>query len=246
MTPPSWIPLLSAKLAKPGRRTVSFRSLPAGFHMKYTSRPNGFTMIELMTVLALLMCLSTFTVISLRGTGGAAALTVGGNRIVGLVSQARQNSMTRNVMTALVLVTGQASPSQGDYRAAALLEYNAAEASPAWKQISQWEILPAGVVIDADSTFLSGNTNVSPAQAPLPTTLPAKFRGAAIANYAARVFLPNGGLYNPATSSKIQLVEGAVNGNSVTLTHCVTGGSAADFYNIAIVGITGRSKIERP
>ena len=202
--------------------------------------------------MALLLFLSTFTVFSLRGTGGAAAVAVGGNRLVGLANQARQNSMTKNVLTALVLVTNQATPSEGDYRAAALLEYDAADASPSWKQISRWEILPTGVVIDPDtanSTFLSGNnnnSNNSPATAPLPTKLPGKFRGADIASYAARVFLPNGGLYNPSTSATIQLVEGFVNGGNVKLTHCASGGSAADYYNIAIVGVTGRSKIERP
>lgn len=206
----------------------------------------AFTLIELMAAITLLLFLSTFTVFSLRGTGGAAALAVGGNRLVGLANQARQNSMTKNVLTALVLVTGQATPSQGDYRAAALLEFDAADASPSWKQISRWEILPTGVVIDNDSsTFLSGSNN-TPATAPLPPKLPGKFRGTDIANYAARVFLPNGGLYNPSTSATIQLVEGFVNGGSVKLTHCASGGSAADYYNIAIVGVTGRSKIERP
>ena len=209
----------------------------------------AFTLIELTAAIALMLFLSTFAVFSLRGTGGAAALAVGGNRLVGLANQARQNSMTKNVLTALVLVTGQTTPSQGDYRAAALLEYDAAEAKPVWKQISRWETLPTGVVIDNDpsgSTFLSSNINISPATAPLPAKLPGKFRGSDIANYAARVFLPNGGLYNPSTSATIQLVEGFVNGGSVKLTHCSSGGSAADYYNIAIVGVTGRSKIERP
>jgi hypothetical protein len=141
-------------------------------------------------------------------------------------------------MTALVMTDQGAT---GDYRAVALLEYNAEDAAPQWKLITKWENLPAGVLVDAASSFLSTAGGALPFVAPV-----LNYRGNPVSNYASRVFLPKGGLSTPADPAQIKLVEGIVQGGSVTYTRPAPGGGAANFYTIAIVGATGRTKIVRP
>jgi len=258
MTSPNWhfprpvnsVSPLALATAIFKRGATACRSLGgATAQADFKKTTGAFTLVELLVVMALISILSTLTMMSLSSMGKSSALSVAGNRLSTLVNQARQNSMSKNVMTALVLVTGHAgSPAANpDYRALALLEYNAADSNPAWKQVSQWENLPTGIVVDTsttDCTFLSNSGTSLPYLTA--GVLPSPYQGASIGTYASRVFMPSGGLYQSGTSSKIQLVEGLVQGSSVIHTHPGVGGIAANYYRIAIIGATGRTKIERP
>jgi hypothetical protein len=96
----------------------------------------------------------------------------------------------------------------------------------------------------SDSTFLSNVVNPLPFASDL--MLPVKYQGASVSSYACRVFLPAGGLTNPAYPARIQLVEGLLKGSKAVYTHPGTGGGAANWYGITIVGATGRGIVERP
>jgi prepilin-type N-terminal cleavage/methylation domain-containing protein len=201
----------------------------------------GFSLIELLTVMALIGFLSALIAPVVSSIGKASSLVTTGNKLAVLVDQARQNSMARNVMTALV-ITDQGTT--GDYRAATLLEYNAEDTAPQWKQITKWENFPVGVLVD---TLAEGSSFLSTAGGALPFVPPVlKYRGNPVTNYASRVFLPNGGLSTPTGPAQIKLVEGIVQDGSVTYTRPASAGKAANFYTIAIVGATGRTKIARP
>jgi hypothetical protein len=184
----------------------------------------------------------TSLVAPMFNTGGK--LTSSGNQIATLVEQARPHAMSKNVLTALILNTD--ADTAGAYRAFVLLEYNAEDEVPQWKQLSQWQNLPTGVVVDTAtaSSFLSDSPD------PLPFTtsspLPVNYQGVAVDGYAARVFLPSGALSNPGIPAKIQLVEGDRQGSGTSYTRPTASGGAANWYRIAIIGSTGRGKIERP
>lgn len=202
----------------------------------------GFTLLELLAVMALMGLLM---VLAAPVLNPGSKLAGSGNRIVALVDRARQHSASNNVMTALVLITD--ANTGGDYRAFTLLEYNAENSALGWKQVAPWENLPPGVMVDTD---VSGSTFLSNTVHPLPFThdsmLPAKYQGASISSYACRVFLPAGGLTNPASPARIQLVEGQLKGANVVYTRPGAGGGSANWYAVAIVGATGRGIVERP
>lgn len=208
--------------------------------MNETSR-RGFSLVELLVVMGI-MVLLTSLLAPMFNTGGK--LAGSGNQIAFFVDQARQHSMSKNVMTALVLNTDDNTG--GGHRAFTLLEYNAEDAAPEWKQVSQWLNLPTGVVVDASgsATFLDNTVNPLPFAAN--STLPVKYQGAQVGSYAARVFLPSGALSNPDFPAQIQLVEGLRQGSATVYTRPAAGGGAANWYRISIIGATGRGKIERP
>lgn len=191
----------------------------------------GFSLIELLTVVALIGLLSALIAPAVSSIGKATSLVTAGNKLAAIVDQARQNSMAKNVMTALVM-TDQGA---GNW-AVVLMEYNAEGTAPQWKTITKWENLPAGVLVHAaDSSFITTSAGALPFVAPA-----LNYRGKPVSSYASRIFLPNGGLSTPADSAQIKLVEGVVQGGGVTYTR------PANFYTIAIVGATGRTKIVRP
>lgn len=216
--------------------------------LKKQFKQQGFTLVELLVVMALIVLMASLAVPALNSVTKANSLTNGGNLVASLVEQARQHSMSANVMTALVLITGS-NNGEGDYRAFTLLDYNAEDATPQWKQVAKWEYLPTGVVVDKNSpdcTFLSNSANPLPFTSSSDPVPPVNYHGQSVANYAARVFLPNGGLSNPISAAKIQLVEGVVQGGALVYTHPGSSGTAANYYRVAIIGATGRGKIERP
>jgi hypothetical protein len=109
-------------------------------------------------------------------------LTESGNRLADMASLARQSALSRNVITALVLVSGSGDASV-DGRAAALLEM---APDRTWKQASGWVFLADGVKA-TDAT--TGGT--LPAGAGLPAL---KVRGKPVDVSQCRsfVFYPDG------------------------------------------------------
>ncbi|MFA7342977.1 MAG: prepilin-type N-terminal cleavage/methylation domain-containing protein [Terrimicrobiaceae bacterium] len=207
--------------------------------MNETSR-RGFSLVELLVVMGIMVILTSLLA-PMFNTGGK--LAGSGNQIAFLVDQARQHSMSKNVMTALVLNTDDNTG--GGHRAFTLLEYNAEDAAQEWRQVSQWLNLPTGIVVESEtnSSFIDNSPSSLPFAAD--STLPVKYQGAQVGNYAFRVFLPSGALSKPSSAAEIQLVEGSRQGSRTAYTRPGAGG-AANWYRISIIGATGRGKIERP
>ena len=188
--------------------------------------------------------MSILAIPAINSLGNARNLNSGGNQYAGLLNIGRSNSMSKNVMTAIVLITDQNS--DGAYRAATLLEYNLEDATPQWKQIGKWENLPTGIIVDKhapDSTFLDNKINPLPFSAG--DDLPIQYKGAKVHSYASRIFLPNGSLSNPDKPAQLQLVEGVLQDSNIIYTRQNGSGKAANFYRIAIIGATGRTIVER-
>ena len=109
----------------------------------FPTRRRAFSLIELIVVIAVLVSLLALVVPAVSGFGRSSALTRGGNLVTNLASLARQEAMTRNTMTALVLLRDQGS--DADYRAFTVATY---EPGLGWRQTTAWETLPTGVVVD--------------------------------------------------------------------------------------------------
>ncbi len=208
----------------------------------------AFTLVELLTVVALIGILMGFVVPALSGMGRGTALTTAGNTVNNLAGLARQHAMSRNTLTALVVLGNQGT--DADYRALTVLEYRR---GAGWSQVGGWETLPVGITVDSGDTqacsfllrspepfpFLSATNQSNPPI--LYQSVPLSY-GA----YAARIFTPGGGLQNPGDPAQIRIVEGSVEGGTIRYTHRNAEGKPANFFDIAIVGATGATKISRP
>jgi len=200
--------------------------------------------------MAVLVIVTGFLVPAVASLGRSTALVTGGNMVANLANQARQTAISKNTMTALVLLTAQGTPE--DYRAVMVLEYIAGGGG--WSPATGWQTLPDGIIVDfADPTnctfyeetpaafpFLTG----PPVQKNPPITYKKTQVGPSA--FSARIYLPTGGLQNPEKSAQIRIVEGFAQGTQLVRTHPDGTGKSANYYDIAIVGATGTTKISRP
>jgi len=196
----------------------------------------AFSLIELLTVIAMIALLTTLVAPSFTNLGRASLLTTSGNKVVNLINYAGQNSLSKNALTALVAL----APDSGRaYQVFALMEYTASNGE--WKQITGWEKINDGVVVD-QCTF-----SEYPSVKPEPDLPAIKYQGKTISTYKYIVFLPNRSLLQDA-SAQIRLTEGnfATGAQTPTYTRVKGDGTPANYYAVTVLGATGRPKIDRP
>lgn len=204
--------------------------------MNLLRRNRAFSLLELLTVITLIVLLTTLVAPSFTNLGRANLLTTSGNKVVNLINYGGQNSLSKNALTALVAI----APDSGKaYSVFALMEY--VPANGEWKQLSGWETLRDGVVVDQCS-FAS-----YPATKPEPDFPAIKYQGKTISDFKYIVFLPNRSLLQN-TSAQIRLAEGtfASGAETPTYTRSKGDGTPANYYAVTVLGATGRPKIDRP
>ncbi len=211
-----------------------------------SARRGAFTLVEMMIVIAMVALLLGVAIPGLSGVVQSMSLSQAGGKVTRLVEQARQRAMTENVMTALVLVTAAGVPEDG--RALTLLE---CPPGGPWRQISEWHLLPDGVVVDVAGDGVSSFMTHTPAAFPFhdeAAGVPVSFHHTTLGRgrYAARIFLPGGGLLNPNDPAVLQLVPGVMAGGRVSYARRGDDGRPVNYYRVVILGATGRTKVERP
>ena len=215
-----------------------------------SSRIRAVTLIELLSVMAVLVIVAGFLVPAVASLGRSTALVTGGNMVTNLANFARQSAVSKNTMTALVLLGGQGTPE--DYRSFIVLEYIAGGGG--WSPLSAWQTLPDGITVDfadaANCTFYEKSPAAFPLLAgpPVQKNPPVTYKTAQVgaSAFSARIYLPTGGLQSPEKPAQIRLVEGFAQGAQLVRTHPDGTGKSANYYDIAIVGATGTTKISRP
>ncbi len=208
----------------------------------------AFSLVELLAVVVVIGIIMGIVVPSLSGLGRGPALSAAGSTVNNMVSLARQHAMSRNTLTALVLLANQGTDS--DYRALAVLEY---KPRIGWTQVGGWETLPVGIAVDTDTAECSFLLN-SPNPFPFLTVNnqdnpPVQFQSNPVrraGGYAARIFTPSGGLQNATAPAQIRLVPGNIEGGAIHYTQRNDAGKPANYFDIAIIGATGATKISRP
>ncbi|MDE1171801.1 MAG: prepilin-type N-terminal cleavage/methylation domain-containing protein [Verrucomicrobium sp.] len=216
----------------------------------------AFTLLEILLVLALTALVAGMTLVSVQGAGGAQRLAVGGNLIVDLAQKARQESITRGTLTALVLVTGSGRP-EWDYRLWTILELQAsaaADGEPEWVPASPWRMLSEGVLVDPaqSGSFLLNPPSLAAALPPL------RYGGEAIAPGALSyvIFQPTGSLYLASAAEApappgLRLVLGRMlrdSGRDRLVYGDARPGAAgpANYYQITFNSYTGLPIVDRP
>lgn len=208
--------------------------------------PAGFTIVELLTVVAIMSILVSLGMVSLRGISGGSNLATSGSKLAGLLESARAESILKRQPVAVVMLL---SGSDGARRAFAALEYVPADApaTPSWKQVSRWETLPDGVIADTQppaagalASVFSTDTSVT-----VTPTLPAlKYRGTSFnpgSGYGYVIFMPDGSIYQASQSCALSLIPGFWNGSDVQ-----RAGTGNNYLQIVVNDATGRVKVVRP
>lgn len=204
----------------------------------------AFTLVEMLVVITLIVILTTVVVVSLHGTMQASSLTSAGNKVTQICEMARQRAMSANVLTAVVLVTNLGTKEDG--RAITMLEY---PMGGPWQQTLEWNILPDGIVMDQGGALANTFVSFTPGKFPFSTGngAPVGYSNHAAplpaGSYAARIFLPGGGLLNPNDPAQFQIVEGTMENGA---THYQEKNGPLNYYRISLLGNTGRTKVERP
>lgn len=210
----------------------------------------AFSLVELLTVIAILGITMGIVVPAFSGMGRGTALVTAGNTVNNLTSLARQHAMSRNTLTALLILANQGT--EADYRALTVVEY---KPGIGWFQVGGWETLPVGITVDSADTQECSFLLHSPNPFPFLSASGGKdnplvlFQSLPVRNpegFAARIFTPGGGLQNPSHPAQIRLVEGRVEAGKLYYSHRNDQGKPANFFDIAIVGATGATKISRP
>lgn len=213
----------------------SRRSLDAG----------AFSLVELLTVVSFIAVLTAVTVPAIQTVFQSRQLTANGNLIADLAGSARQNSMSKRGLTALVMVTDYPLNRELNSRLFALFEFDSSPGSPAWRQITAWQILSQGGVVEpsGSQTFIGQNPTLSHPPGSL------SYQGQPV-EYCYQVFAPDGSLAASALPGlpppKIRLVEGVIDKDGNRLFKKGAGPEAANYYDIFLNPFTGMAKIERP
>lgn len=204
----------------------------------------AFSLVELLTVVAIISIMATMATLTISGNSNATQLSSAGNTVVDLANQARQNSITQNALTALVLVNNSGRD-EWDNRLIAILELK--PGATTWSMVSRWQLLPSGVIIDPQQS--TAFTSTSPA---IGTALGAlKFQGVTLASgtYVYQVFLPEGRLLS-ATENQMPpnlcLVGGIMKNSSAKYLTTQQGGVPVNYYNVTINMYTGIPNVGRP
>jgi prepilin-type N-terminal cleavage/methylation domain-containing protein len=217
------------------------------FHRRRLGVIRGFTLIELLVSLAVIVIVTTMSVISLAGNSGERNLTAACEMVSNLVALARQKAITENTPVALVVLTDNYG--SGDavaYRMLALMKYGL----DGWEQVTKWEKLPTSIIIDpavVNSSFFA--SMIPPLESDEEwSSISVVYRGTTLppSAYAYQCFMPYGGLLNSDQSVTLRLVQGVL-GESKTVQyhHKNQDGAPSNYYDILFLGATGKLKIQR-
>jgi prepilin-type N-terminal cleavage/methylation domain-containing protein len=214
-----------------------------------STEEQGFSLAELLVVLTIISILSFLavqSVSSLRST----ALSTAGNQLVDVFAMARQNSISKNDYTAVIIQT----TGPGACSAYCLLELPTqpdGTRGTLWNELTPWRFLPKGVVFEnhqANDTFMSTTLNSSATTPPtLPVSLPNSysFQGSQI-NFittppVVQCYQPDGTLIGAQQSLALRLIEGTADTSGST-----SNTGKANYYDIYFMANTGTTQIGCP
>lgn len=208
-----------------------------------THRDRAFSLLELLTVMAVISLMVGLTIPAISSISRGRNLDIGGDLVASLAQQARQNSLARNSLTALVLAT---DASKADYGKRIFCLMELPSGASQWSPLTPWQILPEGVAADPGA---SGRFLNSPTVAPVLTFPP--FRGGAVTAAAYQIFSPDGSLLVgnngwPNAVPAIRLVQAIVGPGGELQSTAPGGDSEANYCEIRLNLLTGLSRIDRP
>ena len=226
-------------------------------HQAEPAHSRGFTLVELLAVIGIMILLAAFGVPALNSLTNTNRLNLSVRLVSNLMAVARSEAINAGVPVQLRVVTDKwqspptaADDTSGHFRKISLWKYD--RTTSVYAQFSKWETLPDGVVIEPaanPSTIYTFPSSDPPGTYFLDPTLgnflPAVNTGSAIANFVYLQFNPTGALNFPvAVPSGVYLlmIEGVIPpGKSTPLrTH-----GLKNWAQIRVASLTGRINVVR-
>lgn len=187
---------------------------------------SGFSLIELLTVVAVLAVLTGISTPALVGSWQGTTIANAGNQIADLTALARQTAMSKNVLAAVVFA--QNVPGM-EGRALGLIEYGPERK---WKSAGGWTVLPEAV-------YATNNSVQSLPAATLTPDPQITFRGKPITPGSVLVFYPDGRMHNQAAGQPVKVrVVAARDANAPD--------TAVNYYDIVFNRDNSGYRITRP
>jgi prepilin-type N-terminal cleavage/methylation domain-containing protein len=200
-------------------------------------RPEAFSLLEMLTVLAIVSILIAASVGIFNAQFTKPSLTRMGNELVGALTFAQQQAITRNAATAFLVVTKATDEAFGRLYTTLRLDAD----SQTWTPIIEWKTLPPDVFFDstsANSTFRTSTAAVTP---PLPNlSYAGRSFSATGGDYVFQVIQPSGLPFDVSSPFRFRLIRGVMD-TPGTVTRI-----GNDFCDVVMSDTTGRIGIERP
>ncbi len=191
----------------------------------------GFTLAELLVVIALIMLLAVLTVPAFKGISGGTNLTRAADETAGLVHLARQRAVTFNRQVAIRFYE-----KDDGFGSCQLWEKPDSASDPgdpkSWKAVGQEQQLPLGVIAKKDNQF-------SPLLAKFANNTEQKPRGNV--KYAEVLFTPAGALVASGSEAMITFVP-----SPTTSASGLVQGLPPNFATLVIEPFNARPTIYRP
>ncbi len=171
----------------------------------------GFSLIELLTVMAILAVLGGAG-LSLVGVKGARSLQSGADLVTTYALAAREVAVNGNTVSALV-VRSMAGAEKSALRGLAVYKLEApadGSSSPTWRQVSRWDSLPEGVILDPEAA----NTLLGEALFGFSPPLPLQVAQSGGGDFRAVFYRPDGSVLNTQTPI-LRVIEGGVTGGQM-------------------------------
>ncbi len=209
---------------------------------------HGFTLVELLTVIAVISVLVGVLYTSMGGVD-AAALKTTGNTIVDSVAMARQVAISQDAYTAVVVKT--TGPNAYSSYCLMVLKRDSVTGNfvdSKWVLLKPWSSLSHGVVFDPRTTnnFLAATDSLMGAQADV-SYLGQPIDLTNIGEAVFHVFAPDGTMQE-VQPFHLRLVRGTWNSSAgnIAYTSSQTAGTSVDYYDIVFLPDTGQTKVQTP
>lgn len=202
---------------------------------------SGFSLLELLTVVAMISVLAGIGSFSLRGNSGSVSLRTAGAQCGNFLESAREAAVLRKTPVAVVFIP--ATPTTP----AALTGLCLDSESGNWNRLFPWEKLPSGVLLDPTSSASANSVLGENAPTVSPALPPLHYAGSwiepgGVQGYGYLVFLPSGALYQTHShSGSLRLVEGVAQTSGIQATS-----SAKNYFEVVVNPSTGRLKYCQP
>ena len=197
----------------------------------------GFTLVELLVVVAIIAIISAFAAPAYVSIQRNSALTRAGNELVDGITMARQTASSKNTFTLVALVTNVPS-NAGTGQALAIFEYQSSP--PQWKQMVPWLRISQEVRVEdlSNSAEITKSRAASVSLAPLDLRL----NGVALATsaYSTLVVHPEGGLVGNESSSR------KLSARMMTDPTGSDSPSLANYYDVIVSPDSAALQVRRP
>ena len=225
--------------------------------------PGGFTLVELLTVMAIIAVLSALAVPALTSLNKSSALNNSGRLFMNLLSVARTEAIARRTVVRLEVATAWRPDPTFNYRKYTLTaaKLNAGGTAYDYQQIGKWETVDDGVVFEINEPLANAPSDGSVylfaagASTPLGDEGSLNFAGFTVPTvYVA--FSSTGALVEQQPPSSLpvpiraRLVEGVLGASTgITYTRHASAGSsypASNWLDVRVNNLAGRIEIGRP